>query len=168
MIATSSAYATTLQPPLSRIRSSLCQGRRSMCIPWYWVISRYCLPPSVAPIPYNIYTLQECCASDICVGSIMALMCRLIILSKLFRRNDVRLIGLKSFAVVWVAFPALGMKTTFVSRHTVGSSPTARTMWKIFLSQFIASCPACYICYVPVLSRPVPAICMVWNSEWTI
>jgi len=73
----------------------------------------------------------------------------------------VRLIGLKSFAVVWVAFPALGMKTTFVSRHTVGSSPTARTMWKIFLSQFIASCPACYICYVPVLSRPVPAICMV-------
>jgi len=44
--------------------------------------------------------VQGCCASDIFVGSIMALMCRLISFSKLFSRNDVRLIGLKSFAVV--------------------------------------------------------------------
>jgi len=34
----------------------------------------------------------------------VALMCKLIILSKLLGRNDVRLIGLKFFAVEWVAF----------------------------------------------------------------
>jgi len=86
-------------------------------------------------------------------------MCRLIILSKLFSRNDARLIGLKFFAVVWVAFPALGMKTTFGSCHAFGSYPTARLEWKIFstilwLFVLLVGC-------VPVLSRPVPAICMV-------
>jgi len=60
-------------------------------------------------------------------------MCRLIIISKLFIRNDVRLIGLKSFAVVWVAFPALRMKATFVFCHALGSSPTARMEWEIFI-----------------------------------
>jgi len=60
-------------------------------------------------------------------------MCRLIIISKLFIRNDVWLIGLKSFAVVWVAFPALRMKATFVSSHAVGSSPTARMEWETFI-----------------------------------
>jgi len=58
-----------------------------------------------------------------------ALMCRLIILSKLFSRNDVRLTGLKSFAVVWVSFP-------FVSRHAVGSSPIAGMVWKIYKPVF--------------------------------
>jgi len=56
----------------------------------------------------------------------MALMFRLISLSKLFSRNAVRLIGLKSFAVVWVAFSDLGMKTTLISRHVDGSYPTVR------------------------------------------
>jgi len=49
-------------------------------------------------------------------------MCMLIILSKLLSRNDVRFIGLKSFAVVSVAFTALGTKTTFVSCLAFGSS----------------------------------------------
>jgi len=63
----------------------------------------------------------------------MALMCGLIILSKLFSSNDVKLIGLRSFALVWAVFPALGIKTTFFSCQK----------WKIFFSQFIDSCPAC-------------------------
>jgi len=71
-------------------------------------ISVYSLPPSVAP---NWLTY---------LWSIVALTCRLIIPSKPFSRNGVRLIDLKSSAVVWVAFPALGMKTTFVSCHVVG------------------------------------------------
>jgi len=81
-------------------------------------------------------------------------MCRLTILSNLFSRNVVRLIALKSFAVVWAAFHALGMNTTFVSRHAVGSFPTARMEWKIFLSKFIASCPACWICAGVIPSDP--------------
>jgi len=36
----------------------------------------------------EIVHLLACCASDICVGSIVAFMCRLIVLSKLFSRND--------------------------------------------------------------------------------
>jgi len=50
----------------------------------------------------------------------VALMCRLIIHSKLFSRNDNRLIGLKFFAVVWVPFPALGMKSlSFLAKTLV-------------------------------------------------
>jgi len=81
-------------------------------------------------------------------------MCRFIILSKLLRRNDVWLNGQKSFAVVWVAFPALGMKTTFVSCHAVGSSPTARLEGKIFFNQFMAICPACWMCAGFIPSGP--------------
>jgi len=47
---------------------------------------------------------------------------------------------------IYYYYSALGMETTFVSCHAVGSSPTARIEWKIFLNQFIAICPACWMC----------------------
>jgi len=50
----------------------------------------------------------KCSADSVDLPLVVALMCRLIILSKLFSRNDFMLIGLESYAVVWVAFPALG------------------------------------------------------------
>jgi len=181
IMATSSAYATTLQPPPSRIRSSLfnaifyrsgdstppCGVPLFTSLVWVEVpsvavtilLNSNCSvrdsviamgstllkAPSMSRKAISVYSLMPSyfsmlltsrCSGDSVdlplvkrvvpsVGSIVALMCRLTILSKLLSRNNVRRIGLKSFDVVWVSFPALGMKTTFVSCHAVRSSPTA-------------------------------------------
>jgi len=112
------------------------------------------LPPSVAPIRLTNLWCKRAVLLIFGTGGMVALLCRLIILSKLLSRNDVRLIGLKSFAVGWVAFPALGIKSTFVSCHAVGSSPAARMEWKIFFNQIMAICPACWVCTGLIPSDP--------------
>ena len=64
-------------------------------------------------------------------------------LSSVFSKNDVRLIGLKDLANVYVAFPGFGINTTLAVRHVVGIYAQARHVVKILQSHGrISSSPA--------------------------
>ncbi|SPP89343.1 Hypothetical predicted protein, partial [Drosophila guanche] len=63
-------------------------------------------------------------------------------LSKVLRRKDDRLIGLKSFGVVCEGFPALGIKTILAFSQARGIFPTVSIFLKLLCSQLMAMSPA--------------------------
>jgi len=56
-------------------------------------------------------------------------------LSKVFNKKEERLIGPKSFGLVWEGLPAFGIKITLTSSHPVGIWFRARQPWKMAVSQ---------------------------------
>jgi len=56
-------------------------------------------------------------------------------LSRVFNEKEERLIGPKSFGLVWESFPAFGVKITLTSSHIVGIWFKARQSWKMAVSQ---------------------------------
>jgi len=56
-------------------------------------------------------------------------------LSRVFNKKEKRLIGRKSFGLVWEGLPAFGRKITLTSSHLVGIWFRARQPWKMAVSQ---------------------------------
>jgi len=52
-------------------------------------------------------------------------------LSRVFSKKEERLLGQKSFGLVWEGLPAFGIKITLTSSHLVGIWFRARQPWKI-------------------------------------
>jgi len=55
--------------------------------------------------------------------------------SRVFSKKEERLIGRKSFGLVWEALPAFGIKITLTSSHLVGIRFRARQPRKMVVSQ---------------------------------
>jgi len=60
-----------------------------------------------------------CCASDSRLWSMISLIWVSISLSRVFNKKEERLIGRKSFGLVWEVLPAFGIKITLTSSHLV-------------------------------------------------
>jgi len=56
-------------------------------------------------------------------------------LFRVFNKKEERLIGRKSFGLVWDGFPAFGIKITLTSSHLVAMWFRARQPWKMAVSQ---------------------------------
>jgi len=56
-------------------------------------------------------------------------------LSRVFKKKEERLIGRKSFGLVWEGLPAFGIKITLTSSHLVGMWFRTRQPWKMAVSR---------------------------------
>jgi len=56
-------------------------------------------------------------------------------LSRVFNKKKERLIGRKSFGLVWEGLSAFGIKITLTSSHLVGMWFSTRKPWKMAVSQ---------------------------------
>jgi len=56
-------------------------------------------------------------------------------LSRVFNKKEERLIGRKSFGLVWEGLPAFGIKITLTSNYLVGMWFSTRQPWKTAVSQ---------------------------------
>jgi len=61
-----------------------------------------------------------CCASESRLGFMVSLIWISISLSRFFNKKEERLIGRKSFGLVFEGLPAFGIKITLTSSHIVG------------------------------------------------
>jgi len=61
-----------------------------------------------------------CCASESRLWSMFSLIWVSISLSRVFNKKEERLIGRKSFGLVWEGLPAFGIKITLTSSHLDG------------------------------------------------
>jgi len=71
-------------------------------------------------IPVNLPLRYACCASESRLGLMVSLIWMSISLSRVFNKKEERLIGRKSFVLVWEGSPAFGIKITLTSSHLVG------------------------------------------------
>jgi len=76
-----------------------------------------------------------CCASESRLGLMVSLIWMSVSLSRVFKKKEERLIGRKSFGLVWEGLPAFGIKITLTSSHLVGMWFRTRQPWKMAVSR---------------------------------